>query len=262
MSNNSSYTAIAPVYDLFNRDIDYEEWADFIEKCFEKYLPEKPALVLDLACGTGRMTVPLARRGYDMIGVDASSEMLSEAVEKTPSSLGVLYLLQDMTDFELYGTVGAVVSCLDSINYITDTDGLRKCFSLVHNYLDPDGLFIFDINSEYKFVNVYGNNSYVFEDVIRDGANERDVFCAWQNSYDPDSRLCDFYLSVFSENGEGTYERNDENQTERCYSVAEISNTLTGCGFELLAVCGGFDFQEARPDSERIYFAARCKKAI
>lgn len=260
MPNYSSYTALARVYDLFNGDIDYEMWADNIEKCFEKYLAVRPELVLDLACGTGRMTLSLARRGYDLIGVDASAEMLSEAVEKTPRELGVLYLLQDMTNFELYGTVGACVSCLDSINYLTDEDALKKCFSLVHNYLDPDGLFIFDVNSEYKFRCVYGNNSYVFEDVITDGAKSADVLCTWQNNYDAASGLCDFYLSVFTETDDGRYEREDETQTERCYTADELCRALTVCGFEVLSVSGSADFAPVTDLSERLYFVARCKK--
>ena len=160
----SGYDSIAAIYDNINSEIDYSKWADFIEEAFKKYLEAKPELVLDLACGTGSMTFELDSRGYDMIGADSSEDMLSEAYEKAfdKGISNILFLRQDMREFELYGTVGAVCCCLDSINYLTHDGDLEKCFSCVHNYLDPDGLFIFDVNTPYKFENVYGNNQYIF----------------------------------------------------------------------------------------------------
>ena len=121
MSMNSSYDAIASIYDSINADIDYSSWADFIEECFKRYMQEKPSLVLDLACGTGRMTFELHSRGYDMIGADTSESMLAEALDRAYDKeiSDILFIKQDMRDFELYGTVGAICSCLDSINYLT-----------------------------------------------------------------------------------------------------------------------------------------------
>lgn len=259
--NGEPYTTIARVYDIFNGDIDYKLWADFIEKCFDKYLLSRPELVLDLACGTGRMTRELAQKGYDMIGVDASCDMLAEAMNKTSADLHVLYLLQDMREFELYGTVGAVISCLDSVNYLTDDDGLAECFACVHNYLDPNGLFIFDINSPYKFENVYSDNCYIFEDEMPiEGEDSAEIYCGWQNCYDPNTRLCDFYLTVFTDNGDGGFTREDETQCERCYTVDEITRTLEKCGFEVCAVSGSFELAPPSETDERIYFVARCKK--
>jgi SAM-dependent methyltransferase len=166
MSGCEGYNAIARVYDKLNAEIDYEGWADFFESCFDRFLSERPSLVLDLACGTGRMTRELARRGYDMTGVDNSVEMLDIA-RNSSAEYDILWLCQDMSEFELYGTVDVTVSCLDSINHITDTKKLKKCFELVHNYLIPDGLFIFDLNTRYKFENVYADNTFVeFEGVI------------------------------------------------------------------------------------------------
>ena len=256
----TQYTAIAAVYDLFNRDIDYSVWADFVENAFKKYLTTRPELVLDLACGTVRMTRELAARGYDMIGVDASCEMLSKAMEKTPKEYGALYLLQDMKEFELYGTVGAVVCCLDSVNYLTEDGDLAKCFSCVHNYLDPDGLFIFDVNSPKKFRDIYGCNSYVFEDELPTDGGTVPVYCGWQNCFDEQSGLCDFYLTVFSRLEDGTYLREDESQTERCYSRETLESTLKDCGFEVLCTVGGFDFSAPDEDTERLFLIARCKK--
>ncbi len=256
---SSSYDAIASVYDNINSEIDYSAWADFIEKCFDRFLPERPELVLDLACGTGRMTFELDKRGYDMIGADASEEMLNKAYDRAYVSniCDILFIKQDMRDFELYGTVGAVCSCLDSVNYLTSTADIEKCFCCVHNYLDPDGLFIFDVNTPYKFKNIYGNNHYIFEDLNSDGKN---AYCGWQNEYDEKSGLCNFYLSVFTETDNGRYERSDEEQTERCYSKTELSDSLIKCGFEILGFYSGYNFEIPNEECERWYIVARAKK--
>ena len=258
MSGCEGYEAIARVYDKLNADIDYEKWADFFERCFDKYLDKKPQIVLDLACGTGRMTRVLAARGYDMIGVDGSADMLSRAMEEGRE--GILYLLQDMRELELYGTVGATVCCLDSINYLLENKDIEKVFSLVHNYLDPDGLFIFDVNSLYKFENIYGDSAYILEDEMEDGDESYAVFCGWQNCYDGESRLCDFYLTLFEENEDGSYARSEEHQTERCYTLDEIKDTLKKTGFELMGAFPGFDFSEISDTDERWYFVARAVK--
>lgn len=262
----SQYDAIASVYDNINAEINYSAWADFIESCFDKYLSIRPSLVFDLACGTGSMTIELARRGYDMIGADLSEEMLYKAFDKLYDENGdrilnvlneVLFINQDMRSFELYGTVGAVTCCLDSINYLTDQKDLEKCFSCVHNYLDPGGLFIFDVNTPYKFENIYANNSYIYECIDDKGSP---IYCGWQNNYDPKTKLCDFYLSVFTENEKGHYIRSDEDQTERCYTKEELIKSLKDCGLEPLGFFSDFDFSEPKQDCERWYIVARAIK--
>ena len=255
----SGYDAIASVYDNINSDIDYGAWADFIEKCFDKFLLTRPEIVLDLACGTGSMTFELRDRGYDMIGADSSEDMLSEAYIKA-SELGsnnILFIKQDMRDFELYGTVGAVCCCLDSINYLTADGDLEKCFYNVHNYLDPDGLFLFDVNTPYKFEHIYGNNHYIFEDNAADGAA---AYCGWQNEYDRESKLCNFYLSVFTEDNDGRFTRVDEVQTERCYCKDELISHLENAGFEMLGIFADYSFSAPTEKTERWYIAARAKK--
>ena len=249
------YLAIAGVYDKLNKEIDYSKWASFFEDCFKKYGKNKPEIILDLACGTGRMTCEMARRGYDMIGVDGSVDMLSEAYSKDTS--GILYLCQDMRELELYGTVGATLCCLDSLNYLTEDGDLEKVFSLVHNYSDPDALFLFDVNSEYKFENIYSDNSYILEDENEDGGA---IFCGWQNSYDKESKICNFYLSVFEEGENGEYYRADEEQRERCYTLDEIKKALENNRFELVDVFADTDFSAVKENSERLYFVARVKK--
>ena len=250
--SRSAYTSLAAVYDILNSGVDYSAWVDYIERQFGAFAKAKPSSVLDLACGTGAMTVELARRGYDMTGVDLSSEMLAVAERKCSAERfahKVLLVRQDMSELELYGTVDAAICCLDSLNYLTDTGALSRALSHVHNYLNPDGLFIFDMNAPAKFERVYGDNSYVLED--------EGLLCAWQNDYNPKSRLCDFYLSIFREEPDGRWGRFDETQRERCYSLRTVKKLLSDSGFELLALQGGFDGEAVDADTERWFFTAR-----
>lgn len=251
----TSYTSLAPVYDKLNADIDYAGWADFIEAQFKLYSGKKISSVLDLACGTGSMTVELASRGYDMTGIDLSEEMLAVARAKCDRSRfrhPVLLVRQNMVDFELYGTVDAIVCCLDSLNYLTKTEDLRRTFMHVHNYLEPDGLFIFDMNAPAKFERVYADNAYILED--------EGILCAWQNAYNKKSRLCDFYLSIFLEANDGRWQRLDEEQRERCYSLRTVKKLLSECNLELCSVYAGTDMSSVDSDTERWYFTARAKK--
>ena len=267
MRECDSYGAIAHVYDKLNAEINYAAWADFVERCFDRFLPVRPTLVLDLACGTGSMTLELAKRGYDMIGVDGSEDMLSEAFLRKGELASILYLQQDMRAFELYGTVGAVTCCLDSLNYLLTEEDLRQCFACVHNYLDPDGLFLFDMNTPFKFRNVYGNNAYILEDELiyepltEEDSEERVPFlCAWQNTFHPDSGLCDFDLSLFEEMPDGSYRRSDEHQQERCYDWDTVKQLLESCGFSCLGVYADYDFSPATDTTERWYVCARANK--
>ena len=250
------YDLLAPFYDEVNSDIDYSLWADFIEKIIEReYTCGKPDLILDLGSGTGRMTIELAKRGYDMTGVDCSPEMLDIAKNEAESlGLGdrILWLCQDMREFELYGTVDVTVSCLDCINHLTDTKSLDKCFDLVHNYLIPNGLFIFDINGKRKFEKIYSDNSYVME--------ESDGLCIWQNYYDPKTRLCDFYITLFKEDSDGRYLRYDDVQREKMYTIRTIKKHLAESGFEFIGAYRNFDFENATDEDDRIYVIARCIK--
>ena len=247
------YDLLAPFYDEINSDISYSDWADFIEKIIADNMKNKPELVLDLGCGTGSMALELASRGYDMTGVDYSSEMLDVARTRAEEEgADILWLCQDMRELELYGTVDLTVCCLDAINHLTDEYDLDKCFKLVHNYLIPDGLFVFDVNGKHKFENVYSTNSYVMEN---DGA-----MCVWQNYYDEESELCDFYITLFKEEGDGRYCRYDEEQTERMYTSEVLRDRLTKAGFEVLGEYGGFDFEPVNESTDRIYMVARCKK--
>ncbi len=244
------YQDFAYLYDALQKDVPYKEFADYYEKIMEKFGGEK-GLCLDLGCGTGNMSMELSSRGFDMIGVDSSLDMLNVAREKAYNEeRNILYLNQDMTQFELYGTVNTVVSTLDCVNYITDEKALLEVFKLVNNYLDPKGLFIFDINSAYKLEHILGNNTYVSDD--------EDIFYSWQNSFDKENKICTFDLTFF-EKDEDCYYRYDETHFERAYSVEEITNLLTKSGLEVVGIYDNLTFNPPGEKSERIFFVAREK---
>ena len=246
-----AYEKFAQVYDLFMDNIDYEEWADYITDHLMKYGIED-GLVLELGCGTGTMTGLLADRGYDMIGVDNSGEMLAEAMEKRmESGQDILYLQQDMQEFELYGTVRAIVSVCDSLNYITEREELLQVFRLVNNYLDPEGLFLFDMNTIHKYRDILGDTT------IAENRDEGSFI--WDNSYDPENGLNSYELAVFLPREDGLYEKAEEVHCQKAYSQEEIEELIREAGMELLEVYDAYTGRPAADDSERLFFIAREK---
>ena len=242
-----AYTEFATVYDTFMDNVPYEAW--------EKYLVDilkaegiNDGLLLELGCGTGRMTRLLAAEGYDMIGVDNSEEMLSVAREYTMENTEILYLLQDMREFELYGTIRAVVSVCDSMNYITEEEDLLQVFRLVNNYLDPGGVFIFDLNTIYKY-------EQLGESVIAE--NREASSFIWENWYDEEEQINEYDLTLFIENKEGLYEKYEETHYQRAYELDIICDLLKQAGLKLEAVYDAFTFEAPKADSERVYFVAR-----
>ncbi|MBQ7500067.1 MAG: class I SAM-dependent methyltransferase [Clostridia bacterium] len=245
------YTSLAEYYDKLNSEVDYGSLAASISGVFERYcaLPGKSiSSVLDLGCGTGSLTLALHKAGFDMTAVDISEEMLAEAFEKTAKAGvdGILYLCQDMTSFELYGTVEGVVCCFDSLNYLTDEADLDKCFALVRNYLEKGGVFYFDMNTPYKFENVYGCNDYIIE---ADG-----VYCGWQNSYDPESGICEFALDIFAEGKDGSYRRFSEEHYEKRYELEAVRALLEKNGFDCRVFSDPNAEHPASDEDERWYF--------
>ncbi len=239
------YNDFAAVYDKL-QDINYNDFIDYYEKIFKRF-GKTASLVLDLACGTGNITIPMSKRGYDMIGIDLSCEMLNIAREKAANEdADILFLNQDMTEFELYGTVDAIVCALDGINYLTEDDDLKKLFSLVNNYLNPGGIMIFDINSEYKLRNILGNNTFVYED--------DDIYYVWSNTYSDESRICEFELNFFEPQEDGSYVRFDEFQEERAYSPKEIIAAAEASGLMVEGFYKPFTFTTASDTDERIFF--------
>lgn len=244
------YNDFAEVYDCL-QDADYEKFVNYYEAVFKRY-GVQPKLVLDLACGTGNITLPMAKRGYDMIGIDLSCEMLNIAREKAyDEGQDILFLNQDMTEFELYGTVDAIVCALDGINYITEPELLGKVFRLVENYLNPGGVMVFDINSEYKLSHVLGDNTFVNE--------EQGIYYVWQNNYSAETKICEFELNFFEEQDDGTYLRFDEFQQERAYSVEEIEKAVKAANLTFEGAFRPFSFEMYTETDEKIFFVVAKK---
>ena len=246
----SSYDFLAGCYDRFTYDVDYAAWADYIESHFRKKgIPGKT--VLDLACGTGSLTYELAQRGYEMIGVDLSPEMLSEASEKCQDVEGVppIFLCQSMDKLDLYGTIDACVCCLDSVNYVTDKRKLKKAFQRVHLFMMPGGMFIFDVNTVEK---LRGLDGQVFLD------ETEDAYCVWRAEYNKRSQICSYFMDIFQLDEEsGLWERGEELHEERAYTVEELTQYLQEAGFRDIKVYGERRHTAPREGEQRIFFVAR-----
>lgn len=244
------YESFAFCYDRLMSDVNYKKWADYIIEIFRRN-KLNPELIADLGCGTGSFCIEMAARGYEMIGIDISSEMLSLARHKSlEAGADILFLNQDMTSFELFGTVDAITCLIDSVNYVTYKKDLKRLFKLVANYLNPKGLFVFDINSPYKFENILANNVFC--------ETNNDVSYIWQNDYNESSGLCRFDLTFFVKEGD-LYKRFDEIHYERCYAFAELTDMLTGAGLELRSVYGRLGFRKPSDRCDRHFYV--CKKA-
>ena len=287
----AAYTSFEYVYDTFMDNVPYGEWARHIrEKLCEHGVTD--GIVLDLGCGTGTMTERLAGYGYDMIGVDNSEEMLELAMEKkTESGYDILYLLQDMRGFELYGTVRAVVSVCDSVNYITEPDELEEVFRLVNNYLDPKGIFLFDFNTVHKYRDVIGDStiaedrgvcSFIWDNRYyeKEQINEYDLtlfiaedFNPMENAY-VSERTADSEDALLSEEGAGDledtmfseeeggengslYRRYTETHYQRGYTLAEIQELLERAGLVFIEAYDADTKETPNDTSERICVIAR-----
>ena len=248
---NDFYDLLAPFYATLNGEVDYAGMADFIHHLLSSYSAGRARSVLDLGCGSGNVTLPLLALGYDMTGIDSSADMLAEARERGGGDK-VLWLCQDMRSFELYGTVDAIVCTLDGINHLTKKEDVATCFAWAHNYLEPGGLFLFDVNTPHKFQSVYGTNSYILED--------EGVFCGWQNSYNEKTGLCRFDITLFEEQADGSYLRADASLKERVYPEKTLRALLQDAGFTLLDVYDGYTENKPNDKTERLLFVARAVK--
>lgn len=245
------YNDFALVYDELMKDVDYEQWSDYIEKIFIKNAVS-PSLILDLGCGTGSFCIEMTKRSYEMIGVDNSDEMLSVAKNKSiEQNCDILYLNQDITDFELYGTVDAAICMMDSVNYITSLHKLNKMFKLLNNYLNPNGIFIFDLNSTYKLKNVLPKNTYY--------SNNEDISYIWNSYYSKQNNICTFDLTFFLKQHNKSYKRFDETHYERAYSSSQISKVCQASGFSLEQIYNGLSFNKPHSKSTRLFYVCRKK---
>ena len=244
-----AYSGFAKVYDLFMDNIPYGEWTEYVKELLAEE-GIKDGILLDLGCGTGSVTELLAKAGFDMIGIDNSEEMLDIAMEKRyESGLDILYLLQDMREFELYGTVKGVVSICDSMNYILDDEDLLDVFKLVHNYLDNDGIFIFDMNTMYKYREILADNTFA-ED------REESSFI-WENFYDEEEEINQYDLSLFVQEEDGRYRKYEETHLQRAYEQETVEELLKESGLELLHVYDAFTKEKPAEDAQRIYYVCR-----
>lgn len=243
----SSYESFARVYDELMDNVPYDEWAQFyIEKLKENGIEE--GIICDLGCGTGNMTLRLAGAGFDMIGVDSSQEMLSIAMEKQ-SDNEILYLLQDMCELELYGTVRACVSVCDCLNYLLDEEELLAVFRLVNNYLDPKGVFVFDFNTEYKYRQVIGDM------VIAE--NRDDCSFIWENFYDEEDGINEYDLTIFVEKEKDLFQKFTETHFQRGYSLGKMRELLEKAGLVFVQAVDMDTRREPGEHSERICIVAR-----
>ena len=242
-----SYEEFAWVYDEFMDNVPYEKWCDQICSVLKREGIES-GIVADLGCGTGELTELLAKQGYDMIGIDNAQEMLNVAMEKRyVSGLDILYLLQDMRSFELYGSCRAIISRCDSINYITSYEDLVQVFRLVNNYLDPKGLFIFDCNSPYKYREVLGETTIA--------ENRENGSFIWENSYDEQSHINEYDLTLYIQNEDGQqYRRYEETHLQRAYTIGEIKQAAKEAGLVFQFLVDADTDNEVTRHTERYLF--------
>ena len=248
----SGYHIFSQFYDSLTFNVDYPKRADYIQSVLSLYGHE-PGLTLDLACGTGSLTVELKRRGWDIFGVDGSYDMLSRAMDKAyDEGLEMLFLCQRMEKLDLYGTIDTCICTLDSLNHITDKERLQAVFDRVALFMNPDGYFVFDVNTVYKHKYILADNTFVYD--------TDDVYCVWQNSL-KENNIVDIELDMFEREAD-VYRRSSESFSERAYETDELREMLNDAGFEVKAVYHDMTTEPIKPDSDRAVFVARIIEAI
>ncbi len=244
----SDYESFAFVYDALMQDADYERRTEYILKLFESF-DRKPALLLDVACGTGGFSNEFAKRRIEVIGADMSEEMLSVARENSAFlGLDVLYLCQRAEELDLYGTVDGAVCLMDSVNHITDEDVLQKAFEKISLFLEPQRLFIFDVNTLYKHREILGNNTFVLD--------QEDIYCVWQNEFDEKRLETLITLDFFAREGENYY-RSGEEFCERAYTNSQLKKMLTAAGFKIEGIFDDLTQNSPQETTQRVFYVCR-----
>ena len=242
----SEYIDFASFYDRLMSDCDYDARCDYLIEIFNRF-GKRPKLMLDLACGTGNFTYRMIKKGIDVIGVDMSSEMLNVARKKAEDfESSPLFLCQRADELDLYGTVDSCICMLDSINHLTDYNELCESFKKVSLFMEKDGLFIFDVNSEYKHRCVLADNTFVIDD--------DDLYTVWSNECE--GNTVNIILDFFVKDGD-KYSRFSEEFSERAYTDGELNTALKLSGFETVAIFGDMSFSEPSDDEVRKIFVAR-----
>lgn len=243
-----SYDKFAYFYDTLTQNIDYKERADYIFEIL-KNINHHPEILLDLACGTGSLSIEFAKKKADVIAVDGSCEMLSIAQQKAyEQQQNILFLNQRMERLNLYGTVDTVVCSLDSINHVTQKSLVQKIFDRIYLFLDDNGIFIFDANTILKHQRILANNTFIYD--------MEDVFCAWQNTLEDDGETVTIHLDFF-EKSQDVYVRSEEQFQEKAYSIDLLSEMLGKSGFEIIDIYDHMTFERADESSEKVEFIVR-----
>ncbi len=239
------YSRFARVYDALMADVDRAAWAEYILS----FLPRPGLAVADAACGTGALTIPLARAGHRVTGIDASEDMLFIASEKARlARLDIPFICERMEHLSLHRKMDAIVSACDGVNYLSSRAGVTAFFDAAMKNLAPGGLLIFDISSRYKLSHILGNNTFT--------AQEDEAAYIWQNEYDEANRLIRMDVTFFEKAPDGRYERFSETHIQRAHSVREITAWLASAGFTDIRVYGAFTHDAPEEECERIQFVA------
>lgn len=248
------YNNFAHYYDGLTTNISYEKRALYFHQIIKTYF-ENASLLLDLACGTGELSTEFAKLDYDVTGVDISAEMLSVAIDKQyENDTNILYLCQDMTNLDLYGTMDVAVCALDSLNHITSDEKIQKIFKRLNLFITDNGLLIFDVNTPYKHKKILANNTFVYD--------MENVYCVWQNSLNEnDDSIVNISLDFFEKNGD-IYRRSSEEFKEKAYSIENLTKWLNNADFDVIKIYADDSFEDVNETSERMIFVAKRKKRI
>ncbi|MDR2654902.1 MAG: class I SAM-dependent methyltransferase [Oscillospiraceae bacterium] len=242
----SSYSgAFARFYDRLTYNINYKKRAEYFKKLADIY--GGGGRLLDLACGTGSLSVEFAALGYDVTAVDASEDMLSVAVSKSKG--GIFFVRQRMERLSLIKSVDVAVCALDSLNHIIKAENARRVFERVSLFLNQGGVFIFDVNTLYKHTQILGNNIFLYD--------LPEVYCVWQNEYDAKNFTTTIDLDIFAPEKTGLYSRCSERFKERFYSGGEIKAFAEESGLDLVAVYEADSENAPAADAERLVYICR-----
>lgn len=243
-----SYSSFASVYDELTFNVDYKKRAEYIASILADF-DIKDGLLLDLACGTGSLSVEFSKMGYEVIATDASADMLMEAQNKAyEQEQSIMFLCQKMQETDLYGTVRAIVCALDSINHLESVEDLNKTFSVLKNFIDDKGIMVFDVNTLYKHREILGNNTFIYD--------EKNVYCVWQNRLLKDNKTVNINLDFFVKTGD-SYKRFNENFCEIAFSDEEIVNAVESAGFKVVKRYKDLSCGAPCEDTQRVYYVVR-----
>lgn len=247
----SGYGFFSSVYDTLTENVNYAARADYIADLLADN-GIKGGILLDLACGTGTLSIEMSKKGFEVIGVDASADMLSVAMNNAyEADRNILFLCQPMQQLDLYGTINAAICTLDSINHLTDPEDVQATFDKVSLFTEPGGVFVFDVNTVFKHREILADNTFVYD--------MDDVYCVWQNSLDSATDTVQIDLDIFEQVDDGIYERMQESFCERAYALPLLKEMLGKAGFETVAVYDELSREEPKENSERLFIVARKK---